>query len=519
MRYLSVCSGIEACSVAWTPLGWSPVAFSEIEPFPCAVLRHHYPTVPNLGDMTKFREWPDATIDLLVGGTPCQSFSVAGLRKGLDDPRGNLALTYLAIAERYRPQWLVWENVPGVLSSISHAAPDPRPPQMPVDMGREVQDVEIEDEYDAEELHAFECFLSGLQELGYGYAYCTFDAQHLGVPQRRRRIIVVGYLGEWGPPSAVLFERHSLSGNSPPSRKARQDVAGTITSSAGSRGAEDAERGQLIAHPLLAKGNDSHDDSKQTYVTNALTGEGFDASEDGTGRGVPIIPTGITLHGNDRTRRVASLSDSSTALRARAPGNSEGSSTTVVLQPITFDTTQITNKDNRSNPLPGDPCHPLAATQHAPAIAFQYKQSASSRSPSFDDVAPTLDNAKAGGTAIAFSCKDSGADATDDVAPTLRAMNEQDGNANAGGQIAVVLQPRIERQSAVRRLTPRECERLQGLPDDYTLVPYKRKPAKDGPRYKAIGNSMAIPMMRKVAERIDMVQTILQTRHDAATGG
>lgn len=117
MKYLSVCSGIEAATVAWHPLGWEPVAFSEVEPFPCKVLAHHYPQVPNYGDMTKFKEWPNANVDLLVGGTPCQSFSVAGLRKGLDDPRGNLMLTYLAIAAKYRPQWLVWENVPGVLSS------------------------------------------------------------------------------------------------------------------------------------------------------------------------------------------------------------------------------------------------------------------------------------------------------------------------------------------------------------------------------------------------------------------
>lgn len=117
MRYLSVCSGIEAASVAWTPLGWSPSAFSEIEPFPCAVLAHHYTNVPNWGDMTKFNDWPDATVDLLCGGTPCQSFSVAGLRKGLDDPRGSLMLTFGAIAAKYRPRWLVWENVPGVLSS------------------------------------------------------------------------------------------------------------------------------------------------------------------------------------------------------------------------------------------------------------------------------------------------------------------------------------------------------------------------------------------------------------------
>lgn len=165
MRYLSVCSGIEAASVAWRPLGWEPVAFSEIEKFPSAVLAHHYPDVPNWGDMTKFQEWPDAAVDLLVGGTPCQSFSVAGLRKGLDDPRGSLMLTHLALARRYRPEWVVWENVPGVLSA---------------DDGR-----------------AFGSLLGGLATLGYGFAYRVLDAQYFGLAQRRARVFVVGQLGDW----------------------------------------------------------------------------------------------------------------------------------------------------------------------------------------------------------------------------------------------------------------------------------------------------------------------------------
>jgi DNA (cytosine-5)-methyltransferase 1 len=188
MRYLSVCSGIEAASVAWHELGWEPVAFSEIEPFPSAVLAHHYPSVPNWGDMTKFKEWPDADVDVLVGGTPCQSFSVAGLRKGLADPRGNLMLTYLAIADKYRPEWLVWENVPGVLSSNG---------------GRD-----------------FGTLLGGLGEIGYGFAYRVLDAQYFGVAQRRRRVFVVANARDWRRAAAVLFERHSLSGNPAPRREA-----------------------------------------------------------------------------------------------------------------------------------------------------------------------------------------------------------------------------------------------------------------------------------------------------------
>jgi len=281
MKYLSVCSGIEAASVAWHPLGWQPVAFSEIEKFPCFVLAHHYPNVPNWGDMTKFKEWPNADVDVLVGGTPCQSFSVAGLRKGLDDPRGNLMLTYLAIAAKYRPQWLVWENVPGVLSSNG---------------GRD-----------------FASLLRGMGQLGYGFAYRILDAQYFGVAQRRRRVFVVGHLGNWQRAAAVLFERHSLSGHPAPRREAGKRVAKTVTASLGT-GGPDYETKELIgefdyenlpaitqAHHQVAFGEYVNDDTSSAMkqrdykdatdlVTHSLRAEGFDASEDGTGRGTPLVP-------------------------------------------------------------------------------------------------------------------------------------------------------------------------------------------------------------------------------------
>ena len=198
MIFGSVCSGIEAASCAWHPLGWEAAFVSEIEPFPCSVLKQHYPDVPNYGDMTKFKEWPDARINVLVGGTPCQSFSVAGLRKGLADPRGNLMLTYLAIAARYRPEWVVWENVPGVLSSAGG--------------------------------NDFASFLRGLAELGYGFAYRILDAQYLGVAQRRRRVFVVGHIGDWQRAAAVLFERHSLQGHPAPRREAGKRTAASLVS-------------------------------------------------------------------------------------------------------------------------------------------------------------------------------------------------------------------------------------------------------------------------------------------------
>ncbi|RYG76417.1 MAG: DNA cytosine methyltransferase, partial [Alphaproteobacteria bacterium] len=221
---------IEAATMAWHPLGWEPAFFSEIENFPSAVLAHHYPHVPNLGDMTKFQEWPDHAIDLLVGGTPCQSFSVAGLRAGLADPRGNLMLTYLAIAARYRPRWLVWENVPGVLSSNG---------------GRD-----------------FGTFLGGLGELGYGFAYRVLDAQFCrthghdrAVPQRRRRVFVIGYLGDWRRATAVLFDGASLRGDPAPSRSSRKDVAPTISSrptGGGGLGTDFDLDGGLIAADIAA---------------------------------------------------------------------------------------------------------------------------------------------------------------------------------------------------------------------------------------------------------------------------
>ena len=391
MRFASLCSGIEAASVAWGPIGWRAAFVSEIDAFPCAVLAHHHADVPNWGDMTKFKEWPDAAFDVLVGGTPCQSFSVAGLRKGLADPRGNLMLTYLAIADRYRPQWLVWENVPGVLSSNG---------------GRD-----------------FGALLGGLAKLGYGFAYRVLDAQFFGVAQRRRRVFVVGCLGDWRRAAAVLFERSSLRGDHPPSRESREGVAPTIsarTKGGGGLGTDFDLDGGLIperARALTTSNQRLDAETETLLVTHSLRADGFDASEDGTGRGTPLVPV---------------IAGSLTNRIDRGGVNSEGNDGHLV--PVAFDTTQITSAANRSSPKAGDPCHPLAAGAHeVPAVGYGMQ---------------------------------------------------------------------------VRRLTPRECERLQGFPDDYTLIPYRGKPAADGPRYKALGNSMAVPVMRWIGERIAMVDAI-----------
>jgi len=479
-RYASVCSGIEAATVAWEPLGWSTAWLSEIEKFPCAVLDHHYPDAPNLGDMTLIDK--DVInelgpIDLLVGGTPCQSFSVAGLRKGMADPRGNLALVFLGLLNKARPRWVVWENVPGVLSSTTGEPEGAPPDRVGVVPGERVMD---EVEYD--ETHDFRCFTAALTELRYGWAYRVLDAQYFGVAQRRRRVFVVGYLGDWRRAAAVLFERQGLCGHPPPIRETRKGVAALTANGVGTCGADDnqAQAGHLIHGPEISpaikardyKGPSSDGDGDGNgapilAVTHTLRGEGFDASEDGTVRGTPIVP-------------------------------------------IAFDTTQITSPGNYSSPKPGGTVHPLASGAHPPAIAYQCHgsnvgQMGTLRSGNGNET---------GGvpfvpvTTLAIRGRES----------ESRLECRSDGTANAiltpnGGRSGMGVGA-IHHGMAVRRLTPRECERLQGFPDDYTLIPWRNKPAEkcpDGPRYKALGNSMAVPVMRWIGERIQQVEAIEET--------
>ena len=481
MKYGSVCSGVEAASVAWHPLGWEPQWFSEIEKFPSAVLGHHYPNVPNLGDMTKFKEWPnDRPIDVLVGGTPCQSFSVAGLRKGLDDPRGNLMLTYLAIAERYRPRWLVWENVPGVLSS---------------NKGRD-----------------FGTFLGALGKLRYGFAYRVLDAQYFGVAQRRKRVFVVGYLGDWRRAAAVLFERESLSGHPAPSRKTGQRAAPTVTqgppfSRTGNERVETEAIVPMVAGSLDTQcgggklthqsANNGHlileKETMGTITARMFAALGARDVENGALHPVAFDAYNQELTG-DVSKTVAARADQDTAScvafssnmsvpdcqtdgttpTLKIGGHGGGNPPAVAIQNATrgasqnglgittdgpmytldvgsqhavgtqtdgnppavaYDTTNITSLKNGSNPKPGDPCFTLAKGQHPPLLASMQ----------------------------------------------------------------------------VRRLTPTECERLQGFPDNYTQIAWRGKisdDCPDGPRYKAMGNSMAVPVMRWIGERINAVENI-----------
>ena len=411
MKYLSVCSGIEAASVAWEPLGFTPVGFSEIEKFPCSVLAHHYPGVPNFGDMTNHREWgiEPGSVDILVGGTPCQSFSVAGLRGGLTDDRGNLALTYCRILQRLKPRWFVWENVPGVLSS---------------NRGRD-----------------FGSILGAMAELGYGLSYRVLDAQFFGVPQRRRRVFVVGCLGDWRRAAEVLFESGCLCGDSQKGRKAKSAVAALTSSGVGTCGADDnqGQAGHLIPTTQLAA---SH-----------TTGAGFWQNGIGTLRAreqeshehLVTTSTGHTSH----------------CLNAGGMGRQDYETETMVVGSYrTAGDGAVYDSGDRTAALT------TATDPSANIVAFSGRNRGDDgrgydRPPNITGpIAGTVDTVKPGNVA----------------GPTI----------------------------GVRRLTPRECERLQGFPDDYTLVPHRGKPAADGPRYKAIGNSMAVPVMRWIGERIQM---------------
>jgi DNA (cytosine-5)-methyltransferase 1 len=482
VRYGSVCSGIEAASVAWHDLGWEPQWFSEIEQFPSEVLKHRFPAVPNLGDMTTINQNPIADerpIDLLVGGTPCQSFSVAGLRKGLADPRGNLMLTFLSIADKFRPKWVVWENVPGVLSSNG---------------GKD-----------------FGTFLGALGELGYGFAYRVLDAQFFGVAQRRRRVFVVGYLGDWRVAAAVLFERESLQGNTKPSRKKREEVATDAQGSVGEAGDVSCVGGNL----------------SPTVTSKWMKGYGGPSGSNETGNmvyaptiidqsvGKWVSPNGEETIGTIMARDYKGLGNQDLQ---------DGRGLTIrphaVAQPIAYSFDSLSsNSMKSSNPDSG--CRAV-------------------------DVAKTLDTAtpepskNQGGIAIAQpiafkvrgGCEGGGKGylGQEEQAFTISTMQDQQiaqpiavdtynqtisehtsqtigSSASDVNHYGAVLH-----SMAIRRLTPKECERLQGFPDDWTKIPYRNKEADqcpDGPRYKACGNSMAVPVMRWIGERINLIESIL----------
>jgi DNA (cytosine-5)-methyltransferase 1 len=532
MKYLSVCSGVEAATVAWHQMGWQPVAYSEIEPFPSAVLAHHYPSVPNLGDMTKYKEWKlNESIDLVVGGTPCQSFSVAGLRKGLEDPRGNLMLTYCGILDKFRPQWCVWENVPGVLSSNG---------------GRD-----------------FGSLLGALGELGYGFAYRVLDAQHFGVPQRRRRLFLVGNLGDWRSAAKVLFEPESMLGNIKKSRSTGQKTTaftsssfggygegvGTIRAAGGDLGggsetlicSPDGKEttGSLLARDYKGIGNQDLEDGRglvvyENHPSDSRVKEMGEVCQTvtstwGTGGGnIPFVGMkAYTLQGGGTT------SQNSQGMGWNEDISFTLNSTDVHGVAVAFDSYNLSISDiNQTIKSPN------GGTLESVGGIVQQAFRKSRRAQSVNDFETWVDDGVAN-TINTFDVGDirtthavagflptqgskaqgigyevnraptlrAGCDAYGIhkvVAPTLTASNNPSRSPQSTevtNQVASV----YEASMAVRRLTPVECERLQGFPDNYTQIPWRKKEADvcpDGPRYKAMGNSMAVPVMKWIGQRI-----------------
>lgn len=391
MRYYSIFSGVEAATLAWEPLGWEPACFCEVDEFPSAVLRERWPDVPNLGDITKVN-WKrvvreHGAADLVVGGSPCQSFSVAGTRTGLDGASG-LMWEYVRCIREVKPYWILWENVPGALSS-SHG----------------------ED---------FRCLLEALDALGYGLAWRILDAQFFGVAQRRERVYLVGRLGDVEGPCKVLFEPESLQWDTPSSREERAELAaGAGVGAEGSGGAlnpADPQSKRVFspcgAAPTLSSG----------------TGEGMYIQPSVLCADPPVVAKTLKIRGGCDGGGKGPLvqEDVSATL---GTGNDQ-----TLFEPVSFAANQ--RGELRLQGGDGDACGAVPASQ-------------------------------------------------------------------SGKQVQGVSDGYV-----VRRLTPRECERLMGMPDDWTKVPYRGKSADecpDTPRYKAIGNSMAVNVMRWLGVRIDAI--------------
>lgn len=537
--YGSVCSGIEAATAAWHPLGWKASFFSEIEKFPRAVLAHHYPHTPLHGDFTTINAGDYGPIDLLVGGTPCQSFSIAGLRGGLGDDRGNLALEYLRLADRLRPRWLVWENVPGVLSSNG---------------GRD-----------------FGAILGGMVELGYGIAYRVLDAQHFGVPQRRRRVFVVGYSGDWRRAAAVLFERESLRGDSPPRREARKDVAPTISTrptGGGGLGTDFDLDGGLISMSLNAHPN-RLDGESQTFVTHALTANGPGHDPVGTRvrlgsavrrltptecerlKGFPDIEKSVTIFvcSSDRQKTSAlaeiqnhkSLPSASNADSSALGQSAEAAArhSSISLRDQGWPVALNVRIDFERTAVEISSLGRLLWSASSAAEASWFLQSMPPAdfvrlaAPMMQTLVPLTQAGKAasrpstthsthhwnGSALVPVSGQEIDALASDATQFTSMASqfmkftmlepgpNFQNSELTLETWCCCVV-------AAINGFIPEQIRngssyalRIEGV-TGYTNVPYRGKAAADGPRYKALGNSMAVPCMAWIGRRIAAVEAL-----------
>ena len=506
LLYGSVCSGIEAVSLAWQPLGLQAAWFAEIDAFPSAVLAHRYPHVPNLGDMTAIARQVRSGIvpapDILVGGTPCQSFSVAGARQGLNDPRGALTLAYVELANaidqtrhqnRRSPATLVWENVPGVLNDRSNAfghflgalAGEGRARQPPG------------------EKWAHAGCVSGPRRR---IAWRVLDAQYFGVAQRRKRVFLVACGGDDLDPAEVLFERPGLRGDSSAGRAPWQEAARAAGPGAAAAGEYSGYAGLKqpygqvtttfgfsggtgpvdVAACLMAAGP-KHDIRTETFMVQSVAGSiahaldtannGKGSSEDGTGKGVPIIA--FTAQGNGADATI----DLTPTLRAGGHRNSHANAG--VVPAIAF--AQNNRGEVRFESGHGQvACTVLSNGKPGYGVPMVACVALRGR--------PQGLAAELGGSvAAALRTSGGGADKPHVLAPHFEAHFRYDWNDPGPGDWS---------HWRVRRLMPMECERLQGMPDDYTLIPYRGKPAADAPRYKAIGNSMAVPCMAWLGHRL-----------------
>lgn len=543
MRYLSVCSGIEAATVAWRPLGWQCAGLAEIDPFPRAVLQarlgaepvgweHRYSPQANIlplfGDFTQIQEHHVGPVRLLTGGTPCQSFSIAGKRLGLDDPRGNLAIEFLALARRLRAEWVVWENVTGVLSSWSGEPPSED------EMATEWGGIEHDETGD------FHAFLGLFRECGYSGCYRVLDAQYArvdgierAVPQRRRRVFVVGHLGDDRRALPVLFDAGSMRGDPAPRRSKgkgfARDLAACLTGSG--RGVERAgeTRGQdpVVAERLGFGGNNTAGPIDVATACRAHAGNHYDFESE------TFIGESITFP--ERLSGTADVRqhETSNAIQSTNP-------TAVAMRVVPFDTTQITSPTNMSNPVDGDPCHTMSSKGKPPSIAYAMQPGVTRQNVASgpdgagiqEDLAYTLEaRREVQSVSFTVSQNSNGFAWESDVAPAVQTY-QPNPEANTFSGVAD--------EWRVRRLLPRECERLQGFPDDWTLIPYGPRTqvddetlaywqitypdltrevaatfAADGPRYKAIGNSQAVNVMRQIGTRLDFIDRAMNSPQTA----
>lgn len=492
LTYGSVCSGIEAVTQAWHPLGLVPKFFAETDEFCSAVLDHHWPEIPNLGDFTKIGTKP--TVDVLVGGTPCQSFSQAGGRAGLRDPRGNLALEFLLLAARLSVKWVVWENVPGVL--FSRGADESEEEDDEEDPAGPTRNTNWMD---------FGTILGALAELGFGFSYRILDAEHFGVPQRRRRVFVVGHSGgDWRAAAAVLLERESLRGIAPPRRTQGTQVARTLAARSPDRDPDFTGPGNLVAGTLMG----NHEPTRDGHIVAPLSTR--------ANRGHPgtlvynVQPLSASVEPNTLVAKETMISEALTAIGPQRRCDRGD----LVVMPIQPGQSAKSGQEGPGIGDDGDPSYSLT-TRHDAGVFVAPLQDAKNVAKDQNGIGVgndgdpmfTLTAAQRQGIVVEEPVNFDAAQVTH---PENRSKCEPGQGAPT---LAVRGRPHIAYQSVVRRLTPREYERLQGFPTDFTLIDFKDKPAPDGRRYRAIGNSMAVPVMQWIGKRILMVEEILRERN------